>query len=108
MKYGYWTKERCQEESLKYITKIDFRNNSKPAYMKSLRSGWLNEICSHMNIKETKPKEKCQEEALKYEYRKKFRMFNGSAYIAAHRNKWLDEICSHMEYLGKWSIYNKK
>jgi predicted GIY-YIG superfamily endonuclease len=45
---GYWTKERCQEEALKYKTITEFRKNSGSAYEKSLEKKWNIEICSHM------------------------------------------------------------
>jgi hypothetical protein len=49
-KNGYWTKENCQEEALKYNSKKDFMNNSSSAYVLSLRNNWTNEICTHMDI----------------------------------------------------------
>ena len=44
---GYWTKERCQEEALKYNSRTEFKKNSH-AYYKALDNDWLNDICSHM------------------------------------------------------------
>jgi len=52
---GYWTKERCLNESLKFKTKIDFMNNSNSAYIISYNNKWLDDICSHMDINR-KPK----------------------------------------------------
>jgi len=49
-KRDYWTKENCQEESLKYNTRTDFRINSYSAYKKSLDNNWLDDICSHMKV----------------------------------------------------------
>ncbi|MCK9416704.1 hypothetical protein M0Q97_08625 [Candidatus Dojkabacteria bacterium] len=46
-----WTKEKCQDEALKYNNKTDFRKNSRIIYDYSYRKGWLNEICSHMKNK---------------------------------------------------------
>ena len=46
----YWTKEICQEESLKYKTRTEFYRKSPNIYRKSLKNGWLDEICSHMCI----------------------------------------------------------
>lgn len=43
-----WTKEKCQEEALKYEHRIDFKLNSKGAYPAACLNGWLDEICSHM------------------------------------------------------------
>ncbi len=37
---GYWTEERCMEESKKYKTPTDFRKGSASAYSISLRNGW--------------------------------------------------------------------
>lgn len=49
-KHGYWTKEHCQEEALKYSTKTEFKKNNKWAYRISLTNDWVNDICSHMKI----------------------------------------------------------
>jgi len=45
---GYWTKERCQKEALKYKTKSEFYNNNNSAYSKALNNKWLDDICTHM------------------------------------------------------------
>jgi len=45
---GYWTKEKCQEEALKYKIKKDFIKNCRATYDAVSRNKWLNEICSHM------------------------------------------------------------
>lgn len=44
---GYWTKEKCKEESLRYTNKTEFNINSG-AYRVALKNKWLNEICGHM------------------------------------------------------------
>ena len=46
-----WTKEKCKEEALKYDNRTSFRINSISAYRKSNDNNWLDEICSHMEIK---------------------------------------------------------
>lgn len=100
-----WTKEKCQEESLKYKTKKDFQNGSPSTYSISLYNGWLDDICSHM-IKTYKwTKEKCQEESLKYKTKTDFLTHNCACYSAAYRNNWLDDICSHMIELRKPNNY---
>ena len=38
---GYWTKEKCQEESLKYKTRTEFQKNSSRAYHICKKNGWL-------------------------------------------------------------------
>lgn len=52
---GYWTKEKCHEESLNYNSKFDFKKNVSGAYSSSIKHKWLDEICSHM-IKNNKIK----------------------------------------------------
>jgi len=53
-KKGYWTKETCQEESLKYENRTDFRKKSRGAYNKTYENKWLNDICSHMKKTQNK------------------------------------------------------
>ena len=101
---GYWNKERCHEEALKYDTRTEFQVGSSTAYAKSRINGWLDEICSHMRSVQ-KPnnywdKERCQEEALKYNTRKEFSKASPSTYSIASSNRWLNDICIHMLYLG--------
>jgi len=45
---GYWTKERCKEESIKYESRSEFQKKSTSAYQISIRKKWLDEICEHM------------------------------------------------------------
>ena len=99
---GYWTKQRCKAEALKYETRSSFAKGSKSAYHAAQQAGWLDDICDHMTSR-TKPsgywtKQRCKAEALKYETRIAFQKGSNSAYNAAQKNKWLDEICSHMGY----------
>lgn len=47
---GYWTKEKCKEEALKYQTKTEFRKNSPSAYKSAVILKIIDEICSHMQI----------------------------------------------------------
>jgi hypothetical protein len=101
---GYWTKERCANEALKYKTKKDFKYSSKSAYFYATKNLWLEEICSHM-IEIKKPnnywtKERCAIEALKYETKKDFKINAKNIYQAAQKNKWLDDICGHMKVIG--------
>lgn len=102
-KYGYWTKEKCCEEALKYKTRKEFQIEISSAYQASYRNEWLDEICSHMvEIKKLKgywTKERCHKEALKYKLKKDF-ISSGSVYYIAYRNGWINEICSHMEIVG--------
>jgi predicted GIY-YIG superfamily endonuclease len=104
-----WTKEKCQEEALKYKSRGDYQKNSKSSYIKAVKEKWLDEICSHM-IQLIKPKnywtkEKCQEEALKYDSRIEYQNNSASSYEKALKMKWIDDICSHMKQLINCSNY---
>ena len=97
---GYWTKEKCHEEALKYQTRVEFQKNSTSAYMCSFKKGYLEEICEHM-ISHIVPKgfwtkEKCINEVKKYNNISDFRKYSEYAYRAIIRNDWYDELCSHL------------
>ena len=102
---GYWTKENCLLESLKYKTRGEFSRGSVVAYESSRKNGWLGEVCDHM-VELRKPyghwniKENCLQESLKYKTRTEFQKGSGGAYISSMKNGWLDEICGHMEVVG--------
>ena len=96
-----WTKEKCQEEALKYKNKKEFYKNSPACWLIAYRNNWLNDLYSHMIFKKRNnkgywTKEKCQKEALKYKSRWEFEKNSPGAYGAARRNKWINEICLHM------------
>jgi predicted GIY-YIG superfamily endonuclease len=102
--WGYWTKENCIQESLKYKTRNEFQKGSVSAYNSSCRNGWLDEIYSHM-VELKKPngywtKENCIQESLKYKTRYEFQKGSGSAYSLSWKNGWLDEVCKDMEVIG--------
>ena len=64
---GYWTKENCKKEALKYTKRSDFNTKSNGAYESARKNGWLDIICSHMETKHKKAgywtKERCLEVA---------------------------------------------
>ncbi len=102
---GYWSKEKCREESLKYKNRNDFRINNRSAYAACLRHNWLNDVCIHMSGVIYKShgywnKENCKEESLKYETRLEFQVGSRWAYRTALKNDWMDDICSHMKSFG--------
>lgn len=45
---NFWTKESCADEAKKYKTRVEFEKYSSSAYQKSIRMGWMDEICQHM------------------------------------------------------------
>ena len=112
---GYWTKEKCKEEALKYNNRSDFAKKSLGAYTKSRRNGWLDNICVHMKYKLIPvsywTKEKCKEEALKYDNITDFIKKSSGAYYSAIKNDFLDDITTHIEKKKKpngfWNDYDK-
>ena len=98
---GFWNKENCHIEALKYKTRGEFNKISASCYGIALKKGWLNEICSHMTsglgfAKFIWTKNKCHKEALKYKTRTEMQRGSSGAYKSAVRHGWIDEICSHM------------
>lgn len=47
---NYWTKERCQEEALKYKNVGDFKKFSSAAYDASYKKSWIKEITGHFEV----------------------------------------------------------
>lgn len=44
---GYWTYERCKEESLKYSSVSEWHKNSRGSMKSAKRNGWYKELCLH-------------------------------------------------------------
>jgi predicted GIY-YIG superfamily endonuclease len=104
-KRGYWTKEKCQEKSLKCINRDQFKNKYRSAYNSAYKNKWLDEICYHMSYEshvENKywTKEKCYNIAILCNSRSEFYKKYRSSYDSSLKNGWLDDICSHMEVCG--------
>ena len=104
---GYWTKERCKEEALKYDTRVDWITKNSPSYSSARKNGWLDECCEHMGDKRNKHKgywtlERCKEDALKYSSRSEWDK-NSGGYQIANKNRWIDKCCEHM-VKHKWCI----
>lgn len=93
---GYWTKEKCGEEFLKYCTKKELKINSITAYSVAHKNGWIDEFSVHM-INGRKPngywtKERCISQMKTCKTKKEFRKNYNSAYIIALKNGWMKEI----------------
>lgn len=108
-KWGYWTKEKCAQEALKYETKTAFKLGSPGAHTAAYHHGWLEELCSHMKICITHyTKEECAIEALKYETKTEFMEKSPLYYSHAIRKGFINEISVHMKKMGnpeKRAIY---
>lgn len=104
---GYWTKERCAKEAYNYQSKSDFKANSPSAFDSAYKHGWLEEICSHMDIKLHKfTTQECHNEALKYTRRIDFMNNSPHHYSWAIRHHLMKFVCSHMEHQG--NFYHRK
>jgi len=79
---GYWTKEKCREEALKYYNRTDFCKNSNGCYYKSYNNNWLDEICSHMIVIGNKYK-RC---IYAYEFDETKTVYVGLTYSTENRN----------------------
>ena len=101
---GYWTKERCQEEGLKYNRKSDWQKSHPSSYQYSRKNDWMDEHSVHMlKISENnKPSgywtlERCQEESLKYITRGEWHKNSSGSYSSSWKKGWLEECTKHME-----------
>ena len=94
---GYWNKETCLLESLKYDNVKDFMKCSITAYHVSSKNNWLEEFfINHKRRKKSITFDDCEKEALKYENKKDFIKNSWSIYVVSSKNKWLNDICLHM------------
>ena len=101
---GYWNKENCSFEALKYKTRNEYQNKSKSSYNAALKNKWLDEICLHMiNPKIKWTKELCILASMKYITRNEFQISSNNEYKASVTNNWLYEICQHMPIRAKRS-----
>jgi hypothetical protein len=99
-----WTKEKCQEEALKYNNIKSYKEGSL-SYRATIRNKWIDNVCIHMNRNKNTfnywTKDRCIEYALlcnsKGEFSKRF----SGGYTASKKNKWLDEVCLHMKSVEK-------
>jgi len=109
MKKTIWTKQRCQQEALKYKTRTEFYKNSTSAYTTAKCNDWLNPICTHMKITRTPKgywtKQRCHQEALKYNTKSDFRKNEEGAYITSLRKDWLNDISSHMNLIRRINYF---
>jgi len=99
--WGYWTKEKCREDALRFNSKSAWKLESKHAYDKSRINGWLPELTAHMKPKK-KPngywiKEKIMEDAKRFDRPSDWERESPSAPVIAGRNGWLEEATAHMD-----------
>ena len=106
--HGYWTKERCMEEGLKYSTITEWRNKSLPSYNMAKKQKWLDDCTNHMLIINPNvywTKERCMESALKYTIKSTWVKDNLTCVRISKLNGWFDECIAHMEVTSIPSSY---
>lgn len=102
---GYWDKEKCIEEALKYKTRTQFLRNNKPCYNSALKNGWIDECAAHM-VENQKPmgywdKERCIEHAKQFSTVTEWLKANSTPCANARKNGWYEEATTHMVQLAK-------
>lgn len=102
---GYWDKEKCIEEALKYKTRTQFLRNNKPCYNSALKNGWIDECATHM-VENQKPmgywnKERCIEHAKQFSTVTEWLKNNSTSCANARKNGWFEEATTHMVQLVK-------
>ena len=107
---GYWTKELCQIEALKYNDKSEWYKNHLTSYNAAYKYGWLDECSTHFVQKNNQKgywnvKKHVLEEALKYKTRSEWVKASSSSYNSAKKNGWFEEASAHMGYAVKPNGY---
>jgi len=99
-KPGYWTKERCIEESKKYSTSYELRKADRGCHHAILDHGWQDECFAHMKYKKHRTscftKDDLRDIASKYNTFAELRKADNSAWDAMVRNNWVEQLCAHM------------
>jgi hypothetical protein len=93
---GFWTKENCILEALKYTNRTDFQKQSSRAYAIARENAWIDDITKHM-IDGKLPngywtKKTCKSAAKKCKSKSEFSKRFGSGYNIAYKNAWLNEF----------------
>jgi hypothetical protein len=98
---GYWGKERCREEALKWGNVTDFKRHAGSAYQKCSEMGWGEEVYGDLEFQSMPTgywtKERVLEEAKLYKHRLDFKHGSNGAYCASLRDGYSDEAMAHME-----------
>lgn len=87
---GYWNKEHCFEEAMKYKKLYEFERNSTGAYAAALENDWLKDY-TWLERMFKWDYDTCFEEAKKYTTRKEFHDNAKGAHRVAMKNGWMDD-----------------
>ncbi len=89
---GYWNRETCHNEAIKYITKKEFKEKANGAYQLAYKEGWLDDYTWFRPLTGYWTHDACKAEAAKYERRSRFKAGAPGAYAKSRKNGWLDEF----------------
>jgi hypothetical protein len=95
---GFWTKEKCYNESLKFKTRKELKENCLACYSTIINNKWCKELFAHMEhysglkLKGYWNKENCLEASKRYKTKTSFRENEAGAYKASKKNGWLEEF----------------
>lgn len=95
---GFWTKEKCYNESLKFKTRKELKENCLACYSTIINNKWSKELFAHMEhysglkLKGYWNKENCLEASKRYKTKTSFRENEAGAYKASKKNGWLEEF----------------
>lgn len=94
---NHWNYKNCHNEAKKYKNKIEFMTKSPGAYQTAYKDGFLENICSHMNLKRKKYSfDDVYTEAKRYNTKVSFQKQALKYYATAWRNGWVEKVCAHM------------
>lgn len=105
-----WDFESIKEMALNFDNRSDFHRYSGGASEIARKNGWLEEVCSHMELKRGQWDvfENVQKEALTYRTRKDFAKGCRAASEGAYRNGWMDILFPKENLIqgdmGYWDI----
>ena len=93
--FKFRTKDDLHRISLRYSNRLEFKRKEHKHYELARKKGWLDDICSHMDLNYKKPSgwwnyERCEEESKKYKNRSEFSIHSTSAYKLSNMSGWID------------------
>lgn len=110
---GYWTKERCKEEALKYKSRKSFQIGASYAYARAIKNHWIDDYTWFIETSELIAQNKtkwnydtCYQEAKKYNSRGEFSEGTPGAWAVAKRSGWMKNYTWFVEKKkpnGYWS-----
>jgi predicted GIY-YIG superfamily endonuclease len=99
---GYWTKDRCVEDALKYKSITEWHNKSQNVYLITKKYNWFTECIKHMMPPKYKPKgywtkDRCIEDAKKYSTKWEWSKKSPSSNKISKKYNWFSECVKHMK-----------